>query len=70
MPTYGGIRLVPGHLVFCHPYRKHQYGQCLQTIRDDETAAKAMGNNVFRYKLLSFVMACSRRVGVYYWAVC
>jgi branched-chain amino acid transport system permease protein len=29
-------------------------GSVLQAIRDDETAAKAMGVNVFRYKLLSF----------------
>ena len=29
-------------------------GNVLKAIRDDETAAKAMGINVFRYKLLSF----------------
>jgi len=31
-------------------------GNVLKAIRDDETAAKAMGVNVFRYKLLSFTI--------------
>ena len=33
---------------------KSNFGNALMAIRDDETAAKAMGVNVFRYRLLSF----------------
>ncbi len=33
---------------------KSNFGNTLMAIRDDETAAKAMGINIFRYKLLSF----------------
>ena len=32
------------------------FGNTLMAIRDDEPAAKAMGINIFRYKLLSFTM--------------
>ncbi len=32
------------------------FGNTLKAIRDDETAAKAMGIDVFRYKLISFAM--------------
>ncbi len=32
------------------------FGNTLMAIRDDETAAKAMGINIFRYKLLSFTI--------------
>ncbi len=32
------------------------FGNTLMAIRDDETAAKAMGINIFRYKLLSFAI--------------
>ncbi len=32
------------------------FGNALKAIRDDETAAKAMGIDVFRYKLISFAM--------------
>jgi len=33
---------------------RSNFGNTLMAIRDDETAAKAMGINIFRYKLLSF----------------
>ncbi len=35
---------------------RSNFGNALMAIRDDETAAKAMGINVFRYKVLSFVI--------------
>ena len=35
---------------------KSNTGNVLKAIRDDETAAKAMGVDVFRYKLLSFTV--------------
>ena len=33
---------------------RSNFGNTLMAIRDDETAAKAMGINIFKYKLLSF----------------
>ena len=35
---------------------RSNFGNALMAIRDDETAAKAMGINIFRYKLLSFAI--------------
>lgn len=35
---------------------KSNFGNTLMAIRDDETAAKAMGINIFHYKLLSFTI--------------
>lgn len=34
------------------------YGRAFKAIRDDEVAAEAMGINLFRHKMLSFVISC------------
>ena len=34
------------------------YGRAFKAIRDDEIAAEAMGINLFRHKMLSFVISC------------
>jgi branched-chain amino acid transport system permease protein len=38
----------------CHRIGESAYGRVLKTIREDPTAAQALGKNVFRYKLAVF----------------
>jgi branched-chain amino acid transport system permease protein len=64
-----GFKGIPGHaniwwnfgwclfaLYFIVRLVNSNFGNTLMAIRDDEPAAKAMGINIFRYKLLSFTI--------------
>ena len=37
---------------------KSSYGRAFKAIREDETAAEAMGINLFRHKQMSFIISC------------
>lgn len=49
----GGVLAIV--LIFMVRLLKSSYGRAFQAIRDDQTAAQAMGINLFKHKLLSFV---------------
>ena len=44
-------------IAFIKTFVASSYGRALKAIRDDEMAASAMGINVFRHKMLAFVIA-------------
>jgi branched-chain amino acid transport system permease protein len=49
-----GIALVS--IVFMFSLRKSSYGKAFMAIREDEIAAESMGIDLFKHKLLSFIM--------------
>ena len=65
-----GISKIPGHVslllamfvmglvaAFMLIMMKTTYGRALKAIREDEVAAEAMGVNLFRHKLLAFILS-------------
>lgn len=59
--TYMNLYVIAGILilviVFMLALIRSSYGRALLSIREDEVAAQAMGINLFRYKMLAFVIS-------------
>jgi branched-chain amino acid transport system permease protein len=59
MYYYVFLALVVGSIILCHRLEKSRIGRAWMAIREDETAAKAMGINTRNMKLLAFGMGAS-----------
>lgn len=54
---YVVLALISASLFFVHHLINSHFGRVLQAIRENETRMEAIGHPVFRYKLVSFVIA-------------